>query len=160
MPEDYTEILETVYCYATGIDTRDWPLYRSIFLDEVELDFESWDGIPAHRINADDLAANIAVYFAGLDATQHSMTNPRVDIQGDRAVCTMYMQAAHFLGKGLAAAEFTIGGYYTGQLVKTAAGWKLAAVKLTVFWERGCKEIMQNAFHLGAQRLQQSSVAI
>ena len=72
----------------------------------------------------------------------------------------MYMQAAHFLGKGPAAAEFTIGGYYTDQLVKTAAGWKLAAVKLTVFWERGSKEIMQNAFHLGTQRLQQSSAAI
>ena len=160
MPEDYIDILETVYCYAAGMDTRDWSLYRSIFLDEVEMDFESWDGIAPHRIRADDLAANIAVYFAGLDATQHSMTNPRVDVQGDRAVCTMYMQAAHFLGKGPAAAEFTIGGYYTDQLVKTAAGWKLAAVKLTVFWERGSKEIMQNAFHLGTQRLQQRSAAI
>ncbi|MBK8992811.1 MAG: nuclear transport factor 2 family protein [Gammaproteobacteria bacterium] len=65
MSEDYIEILETVYCYAAGMDTRDWSLYRSIFLDEVEMDFESWDGIAPHRIRADDLAANIAVYFAG-----------------------------------------------------------------------------------------------
>ena len=41
MRDDYIEILETVYCYATGIDTRDWSLYRSIFLDEVEMDFLS-----------------------------------------------------------------------------------------------------------------------
>jgi len=150
MRDDYIEILETVYCYATGIDTRDWSLYRSIFLDEVEMDFSSWDGIPAHRIRADELTANIEVYFAGLDATQHSMTNPRVDIQGDRATCTMYMQAAHFLGESPAAAEFTIGGYYTDQLVKTATGWKLGGVKLTVLWERGNKEIMEDAFRLGS----------
>jgi hypothetical protein len=159
MRDDYIAIIETVYCYATGIDTRDWSLYRSIFVDEVEMDFSSWDGIPAHRIAADDLRANIAVYFAGLDATQHSMTNPRVDIQGDRATCTMYMQAVHFLGGIPAAAEFTIGGYYTNQLVKTAAGWKLAGVKLTVLWERGNKQIMADAFRLGRQRLQQRASA-
>ena len=54
MPDDRTQILDTVYCYATGIDTRDWALYRSIFSDEIEVDFSSYDGNPARRIRADD----------------------------------------------------------------------------------------------------------
>lgn len=153
MTDDHIAILDTVYCYATGIDTRDWALYRSIFLDEVEMDFLSWNGIPAHRIRADELAANIAVYFAGLDATQHSMTNPRVQVAGEQASCTVYMQAEHFLGPRLGAAEFSIGGYYTVRLQRTAEGWKVAAVRLTVLWERGDKRIMEDAARLGAERL-------
>ena len=142
MTDDRTQILDTVYCYATGIDTRDWALYRSIFSDEIEVDFSSYDGNPARRIRADDWVAGVKPLFEGLDATQHSMTNPRVAIDGERATCVMYMQAAHFLRNKQGDAEFTLGGYYTDQLVKTPAGWKLCAVKLTVTWQRGNRHVM------------------
>jgi hypothetical protein len=79
------------------------------------------------------------------------MTNPRVSIQGERATCVMYMQAAHFLANPEGDAEFTIGGYYTDQLVKTPAGWKLCAVKLTVLWSRGNKYVMALALRRGAR---------
>ena len=32
-----------MYGYATGIDTRDWALFRSIFADEVTIDFTSYN---------------------------------------------------------------------------------------------------------------------
>jgi hypothetical protein len=142
MRDDRTEIVETIYCYATGVDTRDWRLYRSIFSDEVEIDFSSWDGSPPRRMRADDWVAGVQPLFHGLDATQHSMTNPRVAVDGDRASCVMYMQAVHFLANREGDAEFTIGGYYTDQLVKTPAGWKICGVKLTVLWSRGNRAIM------------------
>ena len=147
--DDRTQILETVYCYATGVDSRDWRLYRSIFTDEVEMDFSSWDGSPVRRLRADDWFAGVQPLFHGLDATQHSMTNPRVAIDGDRATCVMYMQAAHFLRNDEGDAEFTIGGYYTDRLVRTPAGWRLCAVKLTVLWSRGNKHIMELALRRG-----------
>lgn len=145
MHDDRSAILETIYCYATGVDTRDWALYRSIFTDEVEVDFSSWDGSPPRRIRADDWVAGVKPLFTGLDATQHSMTNPRVVLEGDRATAILYMQAAHFLQNQEGDPEFTIGGYYTDRLVRTPAGWKLCAVKLTVLWSRGNKHIMQLA---------------
>ena len=43
MPSDHQAVCETVYAYATGIDTRDWALYRSIFADEVTIDFTSYN---------------------------------------------------------------------------------------------------------------------
>jgi len=153
MRDDRTEILETIYCYATGVDTKDWTLYRSIFTDEIEIDFSSWDGRPARRIKADEWLAGVETLFPGLDASQHSMTNPRVAIDGDRATCVMYVQAAHFLRNAEGDAEFTIGGFYTDQLVRTAAGWKLCGVKLTVTWSRGNKHIMA----LAAQRAGKSA---
>jgi hypothetical protein len=145
MTDDRTEIVETVYCYATGIDTRDWALYRSIFTDEIEVDFSSYDGNSPRRVRADDWVKGVQPLFRGLDATQHTMTNPRVRIEGERATCVMYMQAVHFLANREGDAEFTLGGYYTDQLVKTAHGWKLCGVKLTVLWSRGNRAIMERA---------------
>jgi hypothetical protein len=145
MRDERIDVAEVVYSYATGVDTRDWALYRSIFTDEVEFDFSSWDGNPARRMKADDWVAGVQPLFDGLDATQHSMTNPRVSIAGDRATCIMYMRAAHFLVNAEGDAEFTLGGYYTDQLVKTPAGWKLCGVKLTVLWSRGNRRIMSLA---------------
>ena len=150
MRDERLDVAEVVYAYATGIDTRDWRLYRAIFTDEVEIDFSSWDGSPARRMRADDWVAGVQPLFHGLDATQHSMTNPRVSLDGERATCVMYMQAAHFLANREGDAEFTIGGYYTDQLVKTPAGWRLCGVNLTVLWSRGNKHVMALALQRSA----------
>jgi hypothetical protein len=145
MTDDHTQIVETIYCYATGVDTRDWALYRSIFTDEIDVDFSSYDGNPPRRMRADDWVQGVAPLFEGLDATQHTMTNPRVLIEGERATCVMYMQAVHFLANQDGDAEFTLGGYYTDELLKTPSGWKLCGVKLTVLWSRGNRHVMQLA---------------
>jgi hypothetical protein len=145
MRDERLDVAEVVYAYGTGIDTRDWPLYRSIFTDEIDVDFSSWDGSPARRMRADDWVAGVRPLFDNLDATQHSMSNPRVAVDGERATCVMYVQAAHFLANREGDAEFTLGGYYTDQLVKTPAGWRLCAVKLTVLWSRGNKHVMAMA---------------
>ena len=145
MRDERIDVAEVVYSYATGVDSRDWALYRSIFADEVEIDFSSWDGRPGAVMKADDWVAGVRPLFMGLDATQHSMTNPRIAIDGERATCVMYLQAAHFLHHDGGDPELTIGGYYTDRLVKTAAGWKLCAVKLTVTWRRGNHRIMEMA---------------
>ena len=41
---DKLAIAETIYLYALGIDTKDFVLYRSIFADQVEIDFSSYEG--------------------------------------------------------------------------------------------------------------------
>jgi hypothetical protein len=151
MRDERIDVAETVYAYAAGVDGRDWGLYRSIFADEVEIDFSSWDGSPARRMRADDWVAGVQPLFHGLDATQHSMSNPRVTIDGERATCVMYMQAVHVLANRGGDAEFTLGGYYTDQLVKTPAGWRLCGVKLTVLWSRGNRHVMTLALQRSAK---------
>ena len=41
--------------------------------------------------------------------------------------------------------EFTIGGHYDDQLVRTPEGWRIDAVTLTVTWRRGNADIMRRA---------------
>ena len=146
------DIAETVYAFAYGIDSRDWDTYRSIFVgpdDEIAFDYESYSGRPAMRMTADNWLGAVVPLFTGLDATQHTMSNPIVEIDAaDRtARCRVYMQAAHFMWTDdVAEPEFTIGGYYDDHLVLDGNGnWKIDAVKLTVWWRRGNEEIMELA---------------
>jgi hypothetical protein len=149
------DIAQTVYGFAYGIDCRDWSGYRSIFVGpdvEIVFDYESYSGRPAARMTADQWLGAVTPLFEGLDATQHTMCNPIVEIEPDgrSARCRVYMQAAHFLfDDAVAEPEFTIGGYYDDHLVLATEGdttaWKIDAVKLTVWWRRGNESIMDIA---------------
>jgi hypothetical protein len=105
------------------------------------------------QMNVDQWVATITPLFDGLDATQHTMSNPVVEVDGNSARCRVYMQATHFLWRddlqavtGSAEPEFTIGGYYDDHLVLDADGsWRIDAVTLTVWWRRGNEAIMELA---------------
>jgi hypothetical protein len=147
-----TDIAQTVYAFAYGIDGRDWDAYRSIFVgpdDEITFDYESYSGRPAMQMTVGQWLDVVTPLFNGLDATQHTMSNPLVEIHeaGRAARCRMYMQAAHFLwADDVDQPEFTIGGYYDDHLVLDHEGnWKIDAVRLTVWWRRGNEGIMEQA---------------
>lgn len=150
---DHEAITAAVYRYAYGIDTRDWRLYRSIFAEQVEVDFSSYNDRPAATIEADDWVTGLKPLFTGLDATQHTMSNPLVEVDGHAARCRMYMQAAHFL-TDWPQPEFTIGGYYDDRLVRSDDQWLLTAVTLTVWWRRGDEALMAEAARRGRKQLE------
>jgi len=140
---DFDAITRLRYQYAFGIDTRDFALLRSIFADEIHMDFSSYNGRAAATVPADEWVAGCAKLFNGLDATQHSMTNPLVNVdEGARhATQRMAMQAAHFLD----GIEFTIGGWYHDSLMRVEGSWRITAVTLNVTWRRGDESIMAAA---------------
>lgn len=154
---DRAAISDVVHAYATGLDRRDWALYRSIFLDEIEMDFTSV-GIRSGTYKADDWVRDARALFAGFTATQHTSTNHVHEIHGDEATCVSSMQAEHFFareaGEAPAAPDaerWTIGGYYVNELVRQGAGWKLRRVKLTVTWIRGNPEVPRLALRRGRE---------
>ncbi len=145
---DIDHIIRRKYEYAYGIDTRDWVLYRSIFTDEIRMDLSSYSGAPAATMSADTWVSNCRRLFDNLDATQHVMTNPIVDLNGpngNEARLRMYMKAEHFLHTHTGNSDFALGGYYDDRLVQTPNGWRICAVTLTVFWNRGNRDIMRLA---------------
>jgi hypothetical protein len=150
------DVAETVYRFAYGIDQRDWAGYRSIFVappDRIDFDYSSYHGRAPSAMDVDTWIGAVTPLFTGLDATQHSMSNPLVEIDGRTARCRVYMQAAHFLWRddleestGSAEPEFTIGGYYDDHLVLGSDDrWRIDAVRLTVWWRRGNEAIMKLA---------------
>lgn len=165
MNDPRIDVAETVFRFAYGIDRRDWVGYRSIFVEPpgvIEFDYSSYHGRPASRMGVDAWIEGVTPLFSGLDATQHSMSNPLVEISGDTARCRVYMQAAHFLWRddleamtGSADPEFSIGGYYDDRLIRTRDTdgeplWRIERVALTVWWRRGNEAIMELARTNGA----------
>jgi hypothetical protein len=134
---DRMAITELVQCYATGIDTRDWALFRSIFTDEIAVWLGSaTSGAPAlRRVNADRFTERARRMIERFAVTQHVLTNHRMEVEADHATCAVYMQARHFPRPEAASqAVWDIGGYYTHQLVRTVEGWKIAQYTLTITW--------------------------
>lgn len=149
---DRAAISDTVIAYASGLDRRDWALYRSIFTEALEMEFSSV-GIPPGAYTADAWVRSAQRLFAGFTATQHTSTNHVHDIRGDEATCVSSMQAEHFVAPGpeLAAGSerWTIGGYYVNELVRTPEGWKLRKLALHVTWSSGNPEVARVALARG-----------
>lgn len=81
------------------------------------------------------------------------MTNTVVGIDGDRATCVMYSQADPALDHGQDDAWLSVGGRSCDTLVRTAEGWRIDAVTLTVRLRRGDESIMNVAAQRGASAL-------
>ena len=152
---DKLGVAETVYRYATGVDRRDWVLYRSLFTDTVTVDFSSFDpGLASRVLDADDWVAGLVPLFTGLAATQHSMTNPLTAVEGDAAAITMSVQAYHVFDPDDPASWYTIGGYYDDTLERVDGQWLLTGVRLTVTWRAGDPAIMGLARAAGTRLLE------
>jgi hypothetical protein len=142
---DRMAITDLILKYATGIDTRDWALFRSIFADELFMDFSSYSGAPGANMTADQWVAGCQRMLPGFDATQHSLSNFVYDIRGDEATVTVYMQAEHFIANTLGDASHTLGGYYVHRLRRGTDGWRIHATTLKVLWSRGNRHVYQLA---------------
>ena len=143
--KDKADIQETILKYATGIDTRDWALYRSIFADEVYLDFSSYSGQPASTMTGDQWAEAVQAMLPGFDATQHVLTNFVIDLDGDEATAAVYMKAEHFIANSSGDNSHTLGGFYVHKMKRHGEDWKIHATTLNVTWSRGNRDVYRLA---------------
>jgi hypothetical protein len=129
---DRAEIADVQLRYATGVDSRDWELFRSCFVDEIEGDYSSVFGTPPARLSADEFVAMIAPVMSALTATQHMITNLAVTFEdSDHATVVAYVRAIHYNAAADGGTEQTVYGYYTNTFVRTLEGWRISKVKLT-----------------------------
>lgn len=157
---DRLAVVEVLHRFAAGLDRRDWALYRSVFTDEIELDYSSYRPTNIGTWRADDWVARARQVFPGLDATAHSVTNAIVELDGDTARISAYVRADHALVEpstdgdpaGARTRVYTVCGRYEDRLVRTADGWKIAAKALHVGWVEGDPEVMAVARERAAAR--------
>lgn len=123
--QDRQDITDVLVRYATGIDRRDWPLFRTVFTDDCELDYGEvgvWHGVDAVTDFMEQSHA-----MAG--HTLHRLTNHAVSVDGDRAEARTYVDAY------IMSADNTSGvnavGFYDDQLVRTADGWRIVQRRFT-----------------------------
>ena len=123
--EDRQDILDVLARYATGIDRRDWPLFRTVFTDDCELDYGeigAWKGV-------DSVADFMEKTHAMAGHTLHRLTNQVVTVDGDSAQARTYVDALIMVGNNNSGVNGI--GYYDDELVRTHAGWRIARRRFT-----------------------------
>lgn len=148
---DRAEIHDALMKYSTGIDCRQWDVYRSLFTDEVDVDFSSWSGDPGGTMKADDWVAGVRSVLSGFDGTQHMLTNIVITVDGDEAVVVPYMQAHHYINIDGEHHLHSIGGHYCHVMIRTENGWKSRSCTLTVTWEKGDRGLFETAIRRAAE---------
>ncbi len=119
------DVAEVLVRYATGIDRRDWALFRTCFTDDCEADYGDigvWRG-------ADAITEWMEKAHAGLGHTLHRITNQAIVSSGDAVAARSYVDAIVMAPDNQKGARAV--GYYDDALVRTDDGWKIARRRFT-----------------------------
>jgi len=126
------DVAEVLVCYATGIDRRDWVLFRSCFTDDCEADYGTigvWHG-------ADEITARMRETHESCGHTMHRISNESVTMPsgarrgGERVAARSYVDAIVMFGDNKAGTRAT--GFYDDDLVAPTDGWKIAKRRFTM----------------------------
>ncbi|MFI5040851.1 MAG: nuclear transport factor 2 family protein [Acidimicrobiales bacterium] len=120
------DVVEVLVRYATGIDRRDWALFRTCFTDDCEADYGAigaWHG-------ADEITAWMERSHAPCGHTMHRITNAVVGPNGRGVAARSYVDAI-VMGPDNQTGSRAV-GYYDDELVRTEHGWKIAARRFTM----------------------------
>ena len=122
--EDRQDISELLVRYATGIDRRDWPLFRTVFTDDCQLDYGEigkWSGVDAVTEFMEQTHA-MADTPAPLDQSGHC--GPR-----RRGLSPHLRRRADNVRRQQRRRERV--GFYDDEIVRTADGWRIARRRFT-----------------------------
>lgn len=123
--EDRQDIADVLVRYGTGIDQRDWPLFRTVFTDDCELDYGeigTWHGVDA-VVAFMEAAHDMAGY------TLHRITNQAAVVDGDRATARAYVDAVIMSRDNTSGVNAA--GFYDDELVRTDSGWRISRRRFT-----------------------------
>jgi 3-phenylpropionate/cinnamic acid dioxygenase small subunit len=112
-------IAEVLTRYATGIDRRDWDLFRTCFTVDVHADYGgvgTWDGVDA-------ITAFMTNVHADMPHTLHRLSNMAISVAGETATARTYVDAFLVLGDGENIVNAI--GFYDDDLVRTPDGWRI-----------------------------------
>ena len=122
---DRIALQDVMLKYAAGVDERDFDLYASCFMDNVEiLDFgestisgkDNWVTFVKEALNA-------------YGPTQHMLGPQFATIDGDEAHCRTDVQALHYL-KEPEGEILTLWATYETDMKRVNGGWKISRHRL------------------------------
>lgn len=128
---DRIEINDLLTRYATAVDDRDWTLYRSVFTADAQIDYTGAGG-PSGDLET--VVATLTEQLALFTRTQHFISNIAVDLAGDTAKVRAMFFNPMVVSPGR---QFTCGGWYNHDLVRTPDGWRSARLFEESAWFDG-----------------------
>src|SRR4051812_38355 len=134
---DQQEIADLCVRYMTALDTRDWRLLESCFLESGAFVH------PGGRLEGfAAILERTSTALNPLDRTQHLLSNVLVEVDGDTARSHCYFQAQHVRQGTPGGDTYLIAGSYADRLVRTADGWRIAERVQTYTWRDGNRAVV------------------
>jgi hypothetical protein len=134
---DVSQAADTFTLMLHAIDARNWDGVRQAFADRIDMDYSSLFGVPAATISGDDQVAEWRAFAGAFDATQH-ITGPIITIQNPDGNVTAHthVRGYHRITGAPGGEIWMVAGHYDVRLVKIDT-WKIAGIRLTVFYQEG-----------------------
>ena len=130
---DRMAIIELTHRYCWALDSRSWDLLDDVFLPDATADLRSAAPIEGRDAIRDRIRRSIDP----LDATQHTVSNHVVEINGDTATSRCYLHSQHVRHRAPGGELFVIAGRYEDRLVRTPEGWRITHRRLVEVWQEG-----------------------
>lgn len=124
---DVEQITDVLVRYATGIDTKNWALFRTCFTDDASFDY----GEIGQWSDADGITDFMIAAHQAMSDTKHMMHNIVVDFQNDdHATAVTYVHTVQALAAD--PTQWIDGvGQYDDHLVRTDSGWRISSRTFT-----------------------------
>ena len=145
-PHTRCDIIDVYNAYGEGIDTKNWPLVRNCFADEIYIDYgdtgADTGGEGALR-RAEDWMLALQSVINGFDITRHTLSNFRFRDTEPGIECRAYLMADHIIfsnSDNNFATEneiATVIGEYTNVFARSGADWKIVSSKLDTHYSKG-----------------------
>ena len=128
---DRQAIVDLTIAYCWALDMRQWDELDAVFTADAVADLGGeYDGLDA-------IKGRVSTVLLALDASQHVVSTHQVHVDGDRATCRCSLRAQHVKAGLDGGTTFMFGGRYEDELVRTAAGWRIARRRLAPIWTDG-----------------------
>lgn len=141
---DKLAVVEALYRFAAGIDLRDNVLLASSFAVDAVSDFrpaaakagfeypvvEGWDNV----------VTALSTSLSGLDTT-HTISNPRVTVDGDNARMEALVEAQHVPSSD-PAQHYMMKNRYDVELVRQQELWVIKRMTIDNVWRSGSLSVL------------------
>jgi hypothetical protein len=125
--EDEHRIASVTVRYATGIDRRDWALFRTCFTDDLQADYGEF-GVWS---SAEAITRAMEEMHLPFGPTLHRMSNTAPLAVPGGATARTYVDVI-LTPKETGGVITQAAGYYDDELVKSAAGWRIKKRRFTL----------------------------
>lgn len=142
--DDRAAVTDAIHQWCTAIDSRDWAAMRELLTDPVHIDYSSNGSIAGH-MPVDRWLERLSGLH-GFDKTLHMVSNLVIQVSGDEATCTSYVNAMHFLTEGGRELNAYACGTYTHDLVRTGERWRIKAARFDVAGRHSGSAAFDEAF--------------
>jgi hypothetical protein len=143
-PTDRLAVIDALHRYAAGLDGNDTEMLHSALTEDAVVDLTravTKLGMEFPVLEPREVVVSTLLAAVGPLDTSHSLSNLRVQVDGDGAVVRCYAQAQHFLpGEGPDPAKVRhalMMNRYDVWLRRDGSEWRIARLSIDLVWFDG-----------------------